>query len=144
MVCAIEIADFPTNLGCLIEDGYIGTIFRKTKYLGGKLLLTNLPIVDVTLSIFEKANEEEFLRWWREDLKNGTMPFYINMKFFGAMHDLEFRFISNINEVLKNGYSNNPIKLELLNIQGALIRHKYNYELICDEMISCDDELICT
>ncbi len=144
MVCAIEIADFPTNLGCLIEDGYTGTIFRKTKYLGGKLLLTNLPIVDVTLSIFEKANEEEFLRWWREDLKNGTMPFYITMKFFGAMHALEFRFISNINEVLENGYSNNPIKLELLNIQGALIRHKYLYELICDTSILCDDELICT
>ncbi len=144
MACEVDIGYFPEDLGCLIVEDYVGTIFRKTKYLNNEKAFTKKPIVDAVLLITEKFHEAEFLEWWRDDLKNGTLPFLIEMKFFGMMHLMEFNFISNINEVLQDGHSSNPIKLELLNFQDVLQRPKYLYELICDTSILCDDELICT
>ncbi len=143
MSCVINVGEFPTDLGCLGVSGYIGTIFRKEKYLGGETHLTQMPTVEVDLMIFEKTHEAEFLKWWEEDLQYGSMPFNVEMKFFGAMHMLTFFMVSNLKEVLENGYSNNPIKLELVYEPTMLETIVYSYELECDTTIECDQVLIC-
>ncbi len=144
MSCEIEIGHFPDDLGCIKLEGYIATVFRKAKYLGNETAIVKMPIVDAILIIKEKHNEAAFLEWWETDLKHGTVPFYIEMKFFGVVHHMEFNFISNINEILKDGYRDNPVKLELLNIDHVLERPDYIYELICGTDALCEDKLICT
>ncbi len=144
MSCEVRVPHFPDHLGCIVVEGYIGTVFRKTKYLGGVNELTKMPIVDAKLIIDEAEYEREFLKWWRDDLENGVMPFYVEMKFFGITHHMEFLFISHINEVLTSGYRENPIKLELMNYAHVLERPDYIYELVCDTSILCDDQFICT
>ena len=144
MSCEIEIGHFPDDLGCIKLEGYVATVFRKTKYLGHKTATTKKPIVDAILIVDREYNEVAFLEWWVTTLKHGTLPFYIEMKFFGITHHMEFNFISNISEVLKDGYRDNPVKLELLNVAHVLERPDYIYELICGTDALCDDQLICT
>ncbi len=143
MACTVELKDFPTDLGCISISGYVGTIFRKTRYLNA-VKLTKKPRVDATLIIAQDVNEVAFLEWWKTELNYGLNPFLVDMYFFGELHTMEFLFISDISEVLKDSNKDNPIQLELMNIGEVLERPHYSYELICDTTIDCDYYLICT
>ncbi len=83
MSCAVTVKSFP-SVGCLIEDGNLNTIERKTKYLGGDVSPFRNGKTAVKLLLQSDADMVVFAEWWVNSLDYGTSPFNIVLPFFAT------------------------------------------------------------
>ncbi len=144
MNCAVDIRDYPHEIGCLVTEGFVATIFRKTKFLGGYSATIRHPIITGNILLSSKERVKEIKDWWEKTLHFGATPFYIDIVIFGVPHRAEMMMISNLNEVVKDNHSLAPVTLEIMNVEIALVRPNYIYELVCGTEALCEDVLICT
>ncbi len=138
----MNVTDYPSEIGCIITAGFTATVFRKTKYLGAVTEKTKNPIITGNIYVEDKHRQDAIAQWWETTLGFGALPFYIDIKLFGIEHRAEIMLISNLNKIIINSLF--PVTMEIMNVDNALLRPNYNYELYCGFEISCDDLLICT
>ena len=142
MGCVINVGDYPQEIGCLITAGFTATVHRRTKYLGAVTAKTQNPTITGNIHVKDKHRIDTIVQWWETTLNFGALPFYIDIKIFGIEHRAEIMLISGLNKVVIDSLF--PVTMEIMNVDNALVRPNYNYELYCGFEISCDDELICT
>ncbi len=118
MPCTTEREVFPSNAGCIIADGYKAVIPTKKRYLGGRSALAERTTIQATLATVNETEIANFADWWVNDLNYGTIPFWLDIKFFGVMQRLEVMFTDGIDEVIKDGNSYTSIRLQILNEEG--------------------------
>lgn len=89
--------DFPTTLGCFLEDGYKNVEPQGTQYLGNRSKVTKYPTILVRFLLKDDASAIDLKYWWNNHIDNGLSKFNVTLPFFGntayysveAINDLE-------------------------------------------------------
>ncbi len=141
MGCSNVENDMPDDLGCLKSKNSKTTLPRKeTAYLNNMKTNTRNPTL---LATFLAYNEDALLEWWVTNLKYGDVSFVLHTRFFGVVRRLRVRFIRDLVEEV-DILHNNLFELEVLNIDEAMVKPYYVYELDCGLDIECGHIIICT
>ncbi len=113
--------EFPSNLGCIVIDGY--GVSHDGDWLGfADETLTVNETVTAEVIIKTKTEMALFAHWYYNELLRGTLSFLITIPLFGITRAWEVRMMKGLNEALVgNGVARNiKMELEVLTDIGAI------------------------
>ena len=96
-----EILEFPSNLTCVITNGFKSKLIRKKRYLGGASAPIDAPRVSATIITTSLIELADFADWWVAELDYGYKAFTIELPFFGINRAWEVKLKNDLEEILK-------------------------------------------
>lgn len=98
-----SIREFPKGLSFVLKDGYIASVPRKIKGLGGRTILDDYPIISIKVLLKTDMEIAIFLEWWTTEINYGTEDFTITVPFFGIIKNWKVIASGETREVLGIG-----------------------------------------